>query len=170
MIPYNNADIEHLNEQTAQDYLFNNGIVKHHDAPNQGELDDDAFDRRYNCWGCTAYLLGWDDDLEWLDNVSIETYLDHNTVEIDEFNFEFDDPSEVTTLEQGRVLAFWDNTFVGYASIDHTALIVGIDSDGECWILHKPGACFLQYQTLNNAQIEHGYGSNITVHEVVKEG
>jgi hypothetical protein len=36
----------------------------------------DLWERSYNCWGLTAYVLGWNDEPSWVDEYSMERLLE----------------------------------------------------------------------------------------------
>jgi hypothetical protein len=94
----------------------------------------------YNCWGFTAHALGWSDRLYWMDNITMEDFLDDLTV-----------PVPANELPQiGDIAVFiWD----GY--LTHTAIVGRVNANGDHHLWHKPGVWDLQYESLTSLYAFH---------------
>jgi hypothetical protein len=138
----------------------------------QNALDPKFYIRKsFNCWGFTAYALGWDKYLTWYDQDDIEQLLDTRSIEI-------------SVPRKGDVVVYRDLSFRHYRDEDrglyasnfwvdaepvqptgnydllHTAIIIGDKGLGNntAKILQKPGTQRLEITTIQGAQEEYaGY-------------
>lgn len=95
---------------------------------------------KYNCWGFTAFILGWNSRLEWLDEDEIEYFIEEYTVPIAKEELK---PSDVL------VYRYFDGI------ISHTAVMVDPDSG---IFVHKPGSMTLELQNIEGTIGEVDYG------------
>lgn len=96
---------------------------------------------RFNCWGYTAHLLGWDKRAHWLDHEDIDRLLDEKTTRIAKKNLAFGD---VIVYEA-------EDSYYGGIVTTHTAVYIG---NGK--VTHKPGR--FDIETIPLADVLKRYG------------
>jgi hypothetical protein len=122
----------------------------------------------YNCWGYTAYLLGWEPCAEWLRVKVMERHLEEHTVEIGRYNLKGHNPSDIV-VEPGTVISWWDGSG---RWLEHSSIVVGQDEvTGELYLLEKYGGMKRQCGRLSQTWLNMGYayGDHIRLHRVIRE-
>lgn len=93
-------------------------------------------DYDYNCWGFTAHVMGYSDELLWLDDYEMEEILADNTKHVDS--------------PQIGDIGVWNS---GGASLLHTATVVQVKP--EVVFIHKPGNWQLACESLATISQRH---------------
>ena len=107
----------------------------------------------YNCWGFTAYVLGWTGRLRWLEMESMDSML-----------AQFSRPLKSgERVEPGDIAVYrgpwsWDGDDYNKDELLHTAVVVSREKQ---LLIHKPGECPLELQNFDGV-LE---GSETTEHK-----
>lgn len=101
----------------------------------------------YNCWGFTAYYLGWIEEPTWMCDYEIEDLLSKKTVDIIEPVVSDIAVFHSYTWEEGR--------------IEHTGVMMPSQYADKPMILHKPGACPLEIGSIE-AAVKTYHGAKVT--------
>lgn len=112
--------------------------------------------KNYNCWGFTAYVLGWTDHAFWLIPSTIEHYLKIGS-------------RKVRVPKIGDIVV-WRSKKGQRTFIDHTAIITGVHSDSSNQIIHKPGGLELQLMPQREVNKLYPYGGIIEYRRPYKKG
>lgn len=99
-------------------------------------------DLDFNCYGFTAYMANWIDEIEWLDEDTMSDFLERRTIVID-------DPCE------GAIAVMRQD---GY--LTHTAIVYAMEE--EPLIVHKPAASPLEVISLDDMNKEYAHWGEVT--------
>lgn len=113
------------------------------------ELIQESWD--YNCWAFTSLLFGWLKRICWLQDKTIEGYLDTKTVPISE-----------KFVKVGDVVAFYDTENYTYNRIEHTAVVYKVAKNKlNHVVLHKPGSGNIEIMSIRDVNRRYRYGNYI---------